>query len=89
MKTIDQFKFDLIPRNPAWTPPMMTDDVLYHERTKRDLVKITAPDGTWMLTRRDENYLVWDGFSDEASDLMCSIPMADQFAAIRSAKTPA
>ena len=28
--------------------------------------KITAPDGTFRLQLNDENFTIWDGFSDES-----------------------
>ena len=32
--------------------------------------KITAPDGTFRLQLNDENFTIWDGFSDESHELI-------------------
>lgn len=41
--------------------------------------KITAPDGTHRLQLNDENFMIWDGFSDEAHELIDAMSDA-QFA---------
>ena len=32
--------------------------------------KITAPDGSYRLRLNDENFTIWDGFSDKAHELI-------------------
>ena len=41
--------------------------------------KITAPDGTFRLQLNDENFTIWDGFSDDAHKLIDAMSDA-QFA---------
>ena len=41
--------------------------------------KITAPDGSYKVQLNDENFTIWDGFSDEAHELIDNMTDA-QFA---------
>lgn len=36
----------------------------------KEIRKITAPDGSSRLQLNDENFMIWDGFSDEAHELI-------------------
>ena len=60
-------------------PAHRMEDHTLSDHNGKAIRKITAPDGTHRLWLNDENSTIWDGFSDEAHELINSMTDA-QFA---------
>ena len=51
-------------------PAHRMEDHTLSDHNGKAIRKITAPDGSYRLQLNDENFMIWDGFSDEAHQLI-------------------
>ena len=51
-------------------PAYRMEDHTLSDHNGKAIRKITAPDGSYRLRLNDENFTIWDGFSDEAHELI-------------------